>query len=681
VQYGYDAVGNRNRTTNARGQATIFAYDLLNRLTGIAYPGGSAVAYSYDAVGNRTQMVDSTGTTTYAYDGLNRVTGITNPGGRVVGYTYDDTSNRTAVTYPDGKVVTYTYDAANRLTRVTDWASHQTDYTYDNAGNLTGQANPNNTSASLTYDSANRLTGLIHTSTVSGTVASFSYTLDKVGNRTRMVDTEGTTLYEYDKLYRLTAVTYPDAMNVVYQYDPMGNRLSMATNSGTTTYTYDAADRLLTAGATAFTWDADGNMLTKGGQTFTYDAVNRLTQVVSGTLTVGFAYDGDGRRASKTVNGTATGYVYDTIAGLAYVLAEQTGGDITLYTYGADLLAMTDPAGAQSYYHADGLGSTRGLTNGSGQVTARYTYDVFGAVRSSGGAGNTAFKFAGEQTDDESGLIYLRARYYDPSLARFLSKDLWRGSQQDTQSLNRYVYVKNNPTNQVDPSGAIFEMLAEKWQNIKYNVTHPREYVQFMKEALSDPVARGFVLDEISENMSIVGVSSCAVGFGPGCAFFSTGSKLVDLVNLADTTRGIAAGEVPTFVGSERAFKVATSLVTSAAFRQVGGAIGVSSWRLGTRNIGTKAGGLIGQFTSYAIRGGLEEVFRETGLKDRLAGGVSDLFLGLMIGSGNSGGSSTSGDDGAGAGSTGSPYTWIMDTLQKSGFNPASPQPPPSHSK
>jgi RHS repeat-associated protein len=452
VQYGYDAVGNRTSLTNARSQATTYTYDQLNRLTGMSYPG-STTSYGYDKVGNRTAMTDTTGTTTYVYDALNRVTSVTNPGSRVVGYSYDAAGNRTSITYPDGKAVAYTYDAADRLTRATDWLGRQTNYTYDNVGNPTGQTNPNNTSISRTYDASNRLTGLINTSTVSGTIASFSYTLDKVGNRTKVVDTEGTTNYEYDKLYRLTFVSYPDSASTVYQYDPMGNRLAMTTTLGVTNYTYDAADRLLTAGATAFTWDADGNMLTKGSQAFTYNSINRLTQVVSGTLTVGYAYDGDGRRASKTVNGAATNYTYDTIAGLAYVLTETTGGNTTLYTYGADLIADTDPAGVQAYYHYDGLGSTRGLTNGSGQVTARYTYDAFGALRSSSGTGSTAFKFAGEQTDDEIGLIYLRARYYDPETGRFMSKDPKAGTEDSPQSLNRYVYSRNNPVTLRDSSG------------------------------------------------------------------------------------------------------------------------------------------------------------------------------------------------------------------------------------
>jgi RHS repeat-associated protein len=411
------------------------------------------VTYGYDAVGNRLAMTDTTGLTAYVYDALNRVTSITNPGSRVVSYSYDAAGNRTGVTSPDGKTVIYTYDDANRLIRVSDWASRQTNYTYDNVGNLTGQANPNNTSVSLTYDAANRLTGLINTSTVSGTVASFSYTLDKVGNRIRVVDTEGTTTYEYDKLYRLTAVTYPDATSAAYQYDPMGNRTVMTTTLGVTSYTYDAADRLLSAGPITFTWDADGNMLSKDAQTFTCDAANRLTQVISGTTTVDFAYDGDGRRANKTVNGTRTDYIYDTIAGLAYVLTEQTDGNTTLYTYGTDLIAQTAPDGTQSYYHPDGLGSTRALTSGNGQITARYSYDAFGAVRSASGSSSNVFRFAGEQTDDEIGLIYLRARYYDPQLGRFITKDPRAGHEDVTQSLNRYVYARNNPFNVTDPSG------------------------------------------------------------------------------------------------------------------------------------------------------------------------------------------------------------------------------------
>ncbi len=100
---------------------------------------------------------------------------------------------------------------------------------------------PNGVEAGQHYDDADRLLSLVHTSPVSGTIASFTYTVDAVGNRLSMLDLEGTTTYSYDKLYRLTGVTYPDGEQVTYAYDPMGNRTSMTSSlHGATTYSYDA---------------------------------------------------------------------------------------------------------------------------------------------------------------------------------------------------------------------------------------------------------------------------------------------------------------------------------------------------------------------------------------------------------------------------------------------------------
>jgi len=234
----------------------------------------------------------------------------------------------------------------------------------------------------------------------------------------------------------------------------MGNRLSMTTPEGTITYTYDAADRLLSiSDGTTFTWDDNGNMLSKGSTTYAYDAANRLIQVSDGTTLVQFTYDGDGKRVSKVVNGATTSYLYDVNTTLPVVLIESGDGGDILYTYGADLIAMTDPGGAQSYYHYDGLGSVRNLSDGTGAMIASYTYGAFGDLRMMKGSSDNAFKFTGEQTDDETGLIYLRARYYDPSVGRFTTRDPFPGFIADPQSLNDYAYASNNPIKYVDPSG------------------------------------------------------------------------------------------------------------------------------------------------------------------------------------------------------------------------------------
>ncbi len=450
--YGYDAGGNRISQVKPDGTTLAYTYDALGRLATITYGGGS-VAYAYDAVGNRTTLTDPSGVTTYTYDDLDRLMQVTSPNG-TAGYGYDLFDNRTALTYPGSKAVTYDYDLAGRLTTVTDWDARVTTYSYDAANRPDGVVYPNGVQAVYIYDDADRLLSVAHTHPTNGSITSASYTVDAVGNRLSMTDPDGATAYNYDNLYRLTGVTYPDGETVSYAYDPMGNRTSLiSTVHGTTTYTYDASDRLLTAGATAFTWDDNGRMTGKGAATYAYDPLDRLTQVVDGATTVQFTYNGDGVRLSKTADGTTTAYLQDLQSALPVVLTETTGGQSNAYLYGMDLLAQIDPAGNPAYYHADGLGSTRALSDAAGQRTDGYTFDVFGAVRSHAGSAAQPFMFAGEQWDEESALFFLRARYYGPALGRFMSKDAIGGIDVLSQTLNHFVYAGNNPNRYVDPTG------------------------------------------------------------------------------------------------------------------------------------------------------------------------------------------------------------------------------------
>jgi RHS repeat-associated protein len=237
--------------------------------------------------------------------------------------------------------------------------------------------------------------------------------------------------YTYDSLYRLVTATYSSGEYYHYTYDAVGNRLSLTTTVGVVNYQYDAANRLTSVNGQAYTWDNNGNLLSDGVRSYTYDHANRLTQVVSGTLTTQFVYNGAGDRVARTVDGVTTGYMLDAAAGLTQVLQETTGGQVTSYLYGHDLLAQYDSP--------------------TGQVVASYRFSPFGVPL--GESGGEPYGYTGEQWDASTGLVYLRARHYQPEVGRFISKDPFPGYVDAPQTLNRWAYVTNNPILNVDPTG------------------------------------------------------------------------------------------------------------------------------------------------------------------------------------------------------------------------------------
>ncbi|HWS94286.1 MAG TPA: hypothetical protein VN306_17905, partial [Mycobacterium sp.] len=209
-----------------------------------------------------------------------------------------------------------------------------------------------------------------------------------------MVDTTGTTTYGYDGLYRLTGVTYPNLDVQSYTYDQTGNRLTKVQNSVPTSYTYDDAGQMTSAGATSYTYDNNGNTATAGADTYTWDAENRLSGTSIGGVTATYAYNGAGLRTSRTIGGVTTTYAWDITGNLPNILQDNAGNR---YVYGLDLISKTNGT-AQEYYLTDGLGSTTGITDNSGNVTGAYAFDAFGAVRAQTGT-TTEWSFTGEEND------------------------------------------------------------------------------------------------------------------------------------------------------------------------------------------------------------------------------------------------------------------------------------------
>ncbi|MGF1674220.1 MAG: RHS repeat-associated core domain-containing protein [Rivularia sp. (in: cyanobacteria)] len=218
---------------------------------------------------------------------------------------------------------------------------------------------------------------------------------------------------------------------------------------------------------TEYSYDDNGNTLTSTrieGQTiaeqtiYDWDYENRLIQADTETANAitqsTYQYNANGIRVAATTDGQETRYLIDTNQPYAQVIEEYSpNGDVlAYYTYGNDLISQVR-VGQQSFYHVDGLGSTRALTDSSGNVSDTYTYDAYGELIASTGDTENNYLYTGEQYDSNLGEYYLRARYYDPSVGRFTASDPFEGVFTEPLSLAKYPYVHGNPVNATDPTG------------------------------------------------------------------------------------------------------------------------------------------------------------------------------------------------------------------------------------
>jgi len=309
------------------------------------------------------------------------------------------------------------------------------------------------------------------------TLQSYAFTLNAVGQRTRIDEADGRSrVYAYDPARRLIREQLLDADGATiyrhdFTYDAVGNRLTRAEDGAggtpsTISSTYDNRDRLLAeAPGPVYVWDDEGNLTnqTDGESTaYSWDPRNRLVGVVrpDGT-TVATFYDAAGNRVRTEVTApdgttTAKNYLVDTSGGLSQVVAEydDTGQVNAFYVRGDQLLALGRPgAGETRYFHGDGVGSIRLLTDETGTITDRYAYTAFGVELEHTGSDPQPYRFAGEPFDPNNGFYYHRARWMDPSVGRFVSMDPFEGFLTEPATLHRYVYAMNRPVGVVDPSG------------------------------------------------------------------------------------------------------------------------------------------------------------------------------------------------------------------------------------
>ena len=470
----YNTLGYPTSVTRADGSIVSFAYDEMMRKTQISC-GTESVSYAYDLLGNVVSMTDGGGTTSYVYNAFGQKLSETR-GGTSLGYSYDSDGNLSAIaSAAPGYSEThyYGYDELNRLTRVT-WGTNKDFYaTYKYNRNDTVDRmtifQDGRVEERYTYDKMNRMLTLRRNIQDAKSVTT-STAYDQNGN---VSDYEYAD-YAYDGAGRIISETYSPRGTITYAYDSRGNRISMQTDSSVTTYTYDLDNKLLSSaetvnGSTAvttYTYDQNGSLTQKQTpeKTYTY-AYNPLGTLASVTDSTGsaayYTYDGNNIRQSKRIvsgeSDATTQYINDG----GNVIAEITGEKTQTYIRGKRLIAMQDEDGAWSIFGNNYRGDVERVQRGSysnGRYNNRYAYDAFGNYsEETDSPKKNPFRYCGEYTDDETGLIYLRNRYYDPAIGRFITEDPAK------DGLNWYAYCGNNPIRYVDPWGLIgYDRLTNK---------------------------------------------------------------------------------------------------------------------------------------------------------------------------------------------------------------------------
>ena len=285
-----------------------------------------------------------------------------------------------------------------------------------------------------------------------------SYTYDGHGNRLSMTYPNGKTAeYVYDGMDRLISVKGVDGVTTTYEYDALGRRTKTAGGKETTEYTYDEVGDLIGQTAT-------------GTTRYTYNALN-LLQSYTGEdgYTETYTYNADRLLSSVTTPETTTNLTWDILYGDGVVISETTGKATTDYTYGLERIsALTGSNRAEYIYDARGSVAaevsynnawyTFGGTLGWKNISSK-SYIPFGEQI---GEKTSGFGYNGEYYNAATGMVYLRARFYEPEMNRFSQKDILRCDAANPVSLNRYAYVQNDPVNFIDPSGMSVRSLLQK---------------------------------------------------------------------------------------------------------------------------------------------------------------------------------------------------------------------------
>ena len=459
--YAYDLGGRLLSSTDKKNLQTQYTYDALDNILSVV-KGNQSISYTYDLTGNRTAMTDSTGTTAYTYSPYGELTSE-RKGDILNSYTYDALGRRLSMSITDNGAPitsqTYNYDSMSRLVN-TQNGTDTVEYTYDANSNVLTEKVNGTLLKETTYNAGN-LPEFITTYLPDITETSHR-TYSANGNLRMEFRNDRDIFYYYDGANRLILenclgdeISYED----YYTYDRLGNRTkkehrdTYTDETQNTSYTYNNLNQLISqtyrTETLTYSYDDNGNMLgsTKDGtpiKTYTYDVFNRLDTANTNGNTTSYTYNGDNLRQTKTVNGVTTKHIYD-----GQNIVADVSQNTNVYVYGIDILGMRANNGNLQIYATTPRGDISKLISTDGSYN-EYEYDAYGNPIADNDHSVNPFGYTGQYTDYETGLIYLRNRYYDTELGIFITEDPAK------DGLNWYAYCGGNPVVFVDLWGLYY---------------------------------------------------------------------------------------------------------------------------------------------------------------------------------------------------------------------------------
>ena len=489
----YNADGTLQKVTYgnssaASAQEVMYGYDDFCRLKDVRFGGDTAprYEYAYNARGGvawvRNNRLNTIARSDYDFGGRPRSMVTQDASGANV-YTarvdYDTCGRLARFAEQVGASraayeMTFGYDREDRPTVLTYGSSaSKTETAYDGLGRLsTRKVYVNGSAYTTAYAYApgaesGQTTALVQEITQPGENHSYAY--DNVGNIVSAARNGVTTTYAYDALGQLIRVNDPNDGTWTYEYDCGGNILNKKQYAYTTgtlgtvqqivSYAYgdaDWKDKLTRFNGVDIAYDAIGNPIQDGVWTYTWENGRQLRRMACDATIAEFVYNADGLRVQKTVNGVATNY---TLHGKNIVHMTKGNAELHFWYDAQNRPAIVEFNGTKYGYLYNLQGDVIGLIDSANTEVVRYTYDAWGKPLSvTGSLANTIgyynpFRYRGYVYDVETGLYYLRSRYYNPRWGRSLSTDYLLAKIGDKYAGNLFAYAHNAPIARADSDG------------------------------------------------------------------------------------------------------------------------------------------------------------------------------------------------------------------------------------